>query len=104
MSAEEALGKALTERVSAAAGVRGIFPQPGVLATVAAIVPLPLPFGGPAGDVQVQRVDGEVVVRARLATDLRVPSAEVVAAVRRAVIDVLDGEPCRVSLQLCHID
>lgn len=104
MSAEGALEQALTERISSVVGVRGIFPQPGVLATVAALVPLPLPFGGPSGDVQVQRVDGEVVVRARLATDARVPSAEVVAAVRRAVSDALDGERCRVSLQLCHID
>jgi hypothetical protein len=104
VSAEEALEKSLTERLAGAAGVRGIFPQPGLLATVAALVPVPLPFGGPSGDVQVQRVDGEVVVQARLATDLRIPSAEVVAAVRRAVMDVLGGERCRISLQLCHID
>lgn len=102
MTAEAELAEVLAERIAGAPGVRGIFPQPGVLATVAAL--LPLPFGAPSGEVRVERTGGEVVVRARLATDVRVPSAEVVAAVRRAVVDVLDGEPCRVSLQLCHID
>lgn len=102
MTADAALAAVLTERIAGAEGVRGIFPQPGVLATVAAL--LPLPFTGPSGEVRVERAGGEVVVRARLATDVRVPSAEVVAAVRRVVVEALDGEPCRVSLQLCHID
>jgi hypothetical protein len=102
VSPEAELAALLTERIAGAPGVRGIFPQPGVLATVAAL--LPLPFGGPSGAVRVERTGGEVVVRARLATDMRVPSAAVVAAVRGVVVDALGGEPCRVSLQLCHID
>ena len=85
-----------------AVGVRGIFPQPGVLATVAALVPFPV--GGPAGAGQVERTGDGIEVRARLATDARVPAAQVVAAVRQVVVAALGGERCRLRVQLCQIE
>jgi hypothetical protein len=102
VSAEPLLAELLTQRIAATTGVRRIFPQPGVLTTVAALVPLPI--GGPAGAVRVERTGDGIEVRARLATDVGVPAVQVVAAVRQVVADALGGERFRVRLQLCQID
>lgn len=91
----------LTDAVIGLDGVRGLFPEH----VINAIVPA---LAGGAGAAPANLVEVEVgatgaAVRARLALDRAVPTAETLRAVRAAVIRLL-GEDVEIDLEVAYID
>lgn len=91
----------ITERLLAVPGVRGVFPQQALAAALTAVTSR---SSSASGVVTVALDDGTATVTARLATDQRVPAAEVIAAAREAIVLELRDLAPTVRIELAHIE
>jgi hypothetical protein len=96
-----ALAEVITARIVAIDGVRGLFPSHPTAAAVLATIASNRPATARVG---IDTRAGVIRVVARLATDRRTPSADVIAQVSRAVAELTGDRPLALHIEVAHID